>query len=142
MERYAPTMKDLASRDVVSRAMATEIKEGRGAGKDGDCILLKLDHLGPEVIDKRLPGIREIAKKFANVDPARDPIPVVPTVHYQMGGIPTNYHGEVVAPGAGGSNSVVEGFYAAGECACASVHAALPPACSCSPPARRGRRPG
>ncbi len=124
MERYAPTMKDLASRDVVSRAMATEIKEGRGAGKDGDCILLKLDHLGPEVIDKRLPGIREIAKKFANVDPARDPIPVVPTVHYQMGGIPTNYHGEVVAPGAGGPNSVVEGFYAAGECACASVHGA------------------
>ena len=124
MERYAPTMKDLASRDVVSRAMATEIKEGRGAGKDGDCILLKLDHLGPEVIDKRLPGIREIAKKFANVDPARDPIPVVPTVHYQMGGIPTNYHGEVVAPGAGGPNSVVEGFYAAGECACATVHGA------------------
>jgi len=124
MERYAPTMKDLASRDVVSRAMATEIKEGRGAGKDGDCILLKLDHLGPEVIDKRLPGIREIAKKFANVDPARDPIPVVPTVHYQMGGIPTNYFGEVVVPGASGANTVVEGFYAAGECACASVHGA------------------
>ena len=80
MERYAPTAKDLASRDVVSRAMATEIKEGRGAGQDGDYILLKLDHLGPEVIDKRLPGIREIAKKFANVDPVREPIPVVPTV--------------------------------------------------------------
>ncbi len=98
MERYAPTVKDLASRDVVSRAMATEIKEGRGAGKDGDYILLKLDHLGAEVINKRLPGIREIAKKFANVDPVTDPIPVVPTCHYQMGGIPTNYHGQVVVP--------------------------------------------
>jgi succinate dehydrogenase / fumarate reductase flavoprotein subunit len=124
MERYAPNLKDLASRDVVSRAMATEIKEGRGAGKDGDCILLKLDHLGPEVIDKRLPGIREIAKKFANVDCTKEPIPVVPTVHYQMGGIPTNYHGEVVVPKDGNSNSVVPGFYAAGECGCASVHGA------------------
>jgi succinate dehydrogenase / fumarate reductase flavoprotein subunit len=124
MERYAPTAKDLASRDVVSRAMATEIKEGRGAGPDGDYVLLKLDHLGPEVIDKRLPGIREIAEKFANVDPVRDPIPVVPTVHYQMGGIPTNYHGEVVVPGRDGPNTVVPGFYAAGECACASVHGA------------------
>jgi len=99
MERYAPNLKDLASRDVVSRAMATEIKEGRGAGPHGDYLLLKLDHLGPEVIDKRLPGIREIAKKFADVDPVKDPIPVVPTVHYMMGGIPTNYHGEVVVPG-------------------------------------------
>jgi succinate dehydrogenase / fumarate reductase flavoprotein subunit len=124
MERYAPTAKDLASRDVVSRAMATEIKEGRGAGPDGDYVLLKLDHLGPEVIEKRLPGIREIAKKFANVDPVRGPIPVVPTVHYQMGGIPTNYHGEVVVPGRDGPNTVVPGFYAAGECACASVHGA------------------
>jgi succinate dehydrogenase / fumarate reductase flavoprotein subunit len=124
MERYAPTAKDLASRDVVSRAMATEIKEGRGCGPDADYVLLKLDHLGPEVIDKRLPGIREIAKKFANVDPVRDPIPVVPTVHYQMGGIPTNYHGEVVVPGRDGPNTVVPGFYAAGECACASVHGA------------------
>jgi succinate dehydrogenase / fumarate reductase flavoprotein subunit len=124
MERYAPTAKDLASRDVVSRAMATEIKEGRGVGANGDYVLLKLDHLGPEVIDKRLPGIREIAKKFANVDPVRDPIPVVPTVHYQMGGIPTNYRGEVVVPGASGPNTVVPGFYAAGECACASVHGA------------------
>ncbi len=119
MERYAPTMKDLASRDVVSRAMATEIKEGRGAGEHGDYILLKLDHLGPEVIDKRLPGIREIALKFANVDCARDPIPVVPTVHYQMGGIPTNYRGEVIVPGG-----PVHGFYAAGECGCASIHGA------------------
>ncbi len=124
MERYAPTAKDLASRDVVSRAMATEIKEGRGAGPDADYLLLKLDHLGPEVIDKRLPGIREIAKKFANVDPVREPIPVVPTVHYQMGGIPTNYLGEVVAPGRDGPNTVVPGLYAAGECACASVHGA------------------
>ncbi len=124
MERYAPNLKDLASRDVVSRAMATEIKEGRGAGKEGDCVLLKLDHLGAEVIDKRLPGIREIAKKFANVDPVKDPIPVVPTVHYQMGGIPTNYHGEVVVPKNGNANSVVPGFYAAGECGCASVHGA------------------
>ena len=124
MERYAPNLKDLASRDVVSRAMATEIKEGRGAGKDGDYVLLKLDHLGPEVIDKRLPGIREIAKKFANVDPVKDPIPVVPTVHYQMGGIPTNYLGEVVVPKDGNPNSAVPGLYAAGECACASVHGA------------------
>ena len=124
MERYAPNLKDLASRDVVARAMATEIKEGRGAGKDGDYLLLKLDHLGPEVIDKRLPGIREIAKKFADVDPVKDLIPVVPTVHYQMGGIPTNYFGEVVAPAGGNPSTVVPGFYAAGECACASVHGA------------------
>ena len=124
MERYAPNLKDLASRDIVSRAMATEIKEGRGAGPHGDYLLLKLDHLGPEVIDKRLPGIREIAKKFANVDPVKDPIPVVPTVHYQMGGIPTNYLGEVVVPQGGNPEAVVPGFYAAGECACASVHGA------------------
>jgi succinate dehydrogenase / fumarate reductase flavoprotein subunit len=124
MERYAPTMKDLASRDVVSRAMATEIKEGRGCGPEADHVLLKLDHLGAEVIEKRLPGIREIARKFANVDPVKEPIPVVPTVHYQMGGIPTNYHGEVVAPREGNAEAVVPGFYAAGECACASVHGA------------------
>ena len=123
MERYAPTVKDLASRDVVSRAMATEIKEGRGAGKDNDYILLKLDHLGAEVIDKRLPGIREIAIKFANVDPVREPIPVVPTAHYQMGGIPTNYHGQVYAPVSGGVN-IVRGLYAAGECSCVSGHGA------------------
>ncbi len=124
MERYAPTMKDLASRDVVSRAMATEIKEGRGAGPNKDYILLKLDHLGPEVINKRLPGIREIAVKFANVDPIKEPIPVVPTCHYQMGGIPTNYFGEVVVPKDGNPNSVVPGFYAAGEVGCASIHGA------------------
>jgi len=124
MERYAPTMKDLASRDVVSRAMATEIKEGRGCGPEADHVFLKLDHLGVDVVEKRLPGIREIAKKFANVDPVKEPIPVVPTVHYQMGGIPTNYHGEVVAPQGGNPEAVVPGFYAAGECACASVHGA------------------
>ncbi len=123
MERYAPTVKDLASRDVVSRAMATEIKEGRGAGKDGEYILLKLDHLGAEVIDKRLPGIREIAKKFANVDPVKEPIPVVPTCHYQMGGVPTNYHGQVYVPNWG-EEKIVRGLYAAGECSCVSVHGA------------------
>jgi succinate dehydrogenase / fumarate reductase, flavoprotein subunit len=124
MERYAPTMKDLASRDVVSRAMATEIKEGRGLGEHGEYVLLKLDHLGHETIEKRLPGIREIALKFANVDPVKDPIPVVPTVHYQMGGIPTNYHGEVVVPAGGNPDTPVPGFYAAGECGCASIHGA------------------
>ena len=100
MERYAPNAKDLASRDVVSRAMAVEIYEGRGCGKNKDHVLLKLDHLGPEIINQRLPGIREIAIKFAGVDPIKEPIPVVPTCHYQMGGIPTNYKGEVVAPRA------------------------------------------
>jgi succinate dehydrogenase flavoprotein subunit len=124
MERYAPTMKDLASRDVVSRAMATEIKEGRGLGEHGDHVLLKLDHLGLETIDKRLPGIREIALKFANVDPVKEPIPVVPTAHYQMGGIPTNFRGEVVMPMNGNPNEPVPGFYAAGECGCASIHGA------------------
>ncbi len=124
MERYAPNAKDLASRDVVSRAMTTEIKEGRGCGKDGDHVLLKLDHLGPEVINQRLPGIREISIKFANCDPIREPIPVVPTVHYQMGGIPTNYLGQVVAPKGGNPEAVVPGFYAVGECACVSVHGA------------------
>ena len=124
MERYAPTVKDLASRDVVSRAMATEINEGRGAGKDGDYILLKLDHLGPEVINKRLPGIREIAIRFANVDPVHEPIPVVPTAHYMMGGIPTNIHGQVVVPDGSGGEKPIGGLYAAGECACVSVHGA------------------
>ena len=124
MERYAPNAKDLASRDVVSRAMATEIKEGRGAGKEADHILLKLDHLGPEVINKRLPGIRDIAIRFANVDPVKEPIPVVPTAHYMMGGIPANYHGQVVVPDGRGGEQVVRGLYAAGECACVSVHGA------------------
>ena len=124
MERYAPTLKDLAPRDFVSRSMDQEIKEGRGCGPDKDYVLLKLDHLGAETIMKRLPGIREIAIKFANVDPIKEPIPVVPTLHYQMGGIPTNYHGEVVAPRGGNPNTVVPGLYAIGECACVSVHGA------------------
>jgi len=124
MERYAPNAKDLASRDVVSRAMATEIKEGRGCGPNGEYVLLKLDHLGHELIESKLPGIREIARKFANVDPVSDPIPVVPTCHYMMGGIPTNYRGEVVATRGSDHEAVVPGFYAAGECACASVHGA------------------
>jgi succinate dehydrogenase / fumarate reductase flavoprotein subunit len=124
MERYAPNLKDLASRDVVSRSMDQEIKEGRGCGPHKDYVLLKLDHLGPEVIMKRLPSIREIAIKFSNVDPIREPIPVVPTIHYQMGGIPTNTHGQVVAPAGGEPNAVVSGFYAIGECACVSVHGA------------------
>jgi succinate dehydrogenase / fumarate reductase flavoprotein subunit len=123
MERYAPTAKDLASRDVVSRASATEIKEGRGVGKDKDAVYLKLDHLGADIIDQRLPGIREIAKKFANVDPVKDPIPVVPTAHYMMGGLPTNINGQVVVPDGNGEK-VVNGLYAVGECACVSVHGA------------------
>src|SRR6267378_6093946 len=124
MERYAPHAKDLASRDVVARAMTTEIKEGRGCGEHGDHLMLKLDHLGPEVINHRLPGIREIAIKFANADPVRDPIPVVPTVHYQMGGIPSNYMGQVVAPEGNSKEAIVPGLYAAGECSCVSVHGA------------------
>ena len=124
MERYAPNLKDLASRDVVSRSMDQEIKEGRGCGPHKDYVLLKLDHLGPDVIIKRLPSIREIAIKFANVDPIKEPIPVVPTIHYMMGGIPTNIHGQVVAPKDGDPNSVVGGLYAVGECACVSVHGA------------------
>jgi succinate dehydrogenase / fumarate reductase flavoprotein subunit len=124
MERYAPNAKDLASRDVVSRAMITEIKEGRGCGPGGDYLLLKLDHLGPELIQHRLPGIREIAIKFANADPIRDPIPVAPTVHYQMGGIPTNYMGQVVAPEGSSKEAIVPGLFAAGECSCVSVHGA------------------
>jgi succinate dehydrogenase / fumarate reductase flavoprotein subunit len=124
MERYAPNAKDLASRDVVSRAMTTEIKEGRGCGEHGDHLLLKLDHLGPDVINLRLPGIREISVKFANADPIRDPIPVVPTVHYQMGGIPANYMGQVVAPEGNSKEAIVPGLYAAGECSCVSVHGA------------------
>ncbi|QLI80298.1 succinate dehydrogenase flavoprotein subunit [Chitinibacter fontanus] len=119
MERYAPNAKDLASRDVVSRAMVTEINEGRGCGPNKDHVLLDITHLDPEVIMSKLPGIREISIKFAGVDPIKAPIPVVPTCHYQMGGIPTNYKGEVVV-----GDQIVQGFYAAGECACASVHGA------------------
>ena len=125
MERYAPNAKDLASRDVVSRAMVTEINEGRGCGPNKDYVLLDITHLDPETIMKRLPGIREIGIQFAGVDAIKEPLPVVPTCHYQMGGIPTNYAGQVIVPGKDGSyNNVVNGFYAAGECACASVHGA------------------
>ncbi|VFR18858.1 Succinate dehydrogenase flavoprotein subunit [plant metagenome] len=123
MERYAPTLKDLAPRDFVSRSMDQEIKEGRGCGPDGSYVVLKLDHLGAETIQKRLPSIREIAIKFGNVDPIKEPIPVVPTIHYQMGGIPANYHGQVV-DWKNGQNNVVKGLYAIGECAAVSVHGA------------------
>jgi succinate dehydrogenase / fumarate reductase, flavoprotein subunit len=123
MERYAPTLKDLAPRDFVSRSMDQEIKEGRGCGPNKDHVLLKLDHLGADKILKKLPSIREIALKFANVDPIKEPIPVVPTIHYQMGGIPTNVHGQVLST-TNGQNQVVQGLYAIGECACVSVHGA------------------
>ena len=121
MERYAPNTKDLASRDVVSRSMSLEIIEGRGCGPNEDHILLRLDHLGPEVVHKRLPGITELCKTFAHVDPAIEPIPVVPTCHYMMGGIPTNINGQVINHKEG-KDEVVEGLYAAGEVACVSVH--------------------
>jgi succinate dehydrogenase / fumarate reductase flavoprotein subunit len=124
MERYAPTAKDLASRDVVSRAMALEIREGRGCGPNGDYLLLKLDHLGEDLIASRLPGIRELAKTFAHVDPVSKPIPVVPTCHYMMGGVPTNVHGQVMTVDASGKDVLVPGLFAAGECACVSVHGA------------------
>jgi succinate dehydrogenase / fumarate reductase flavoprotein subunit len=124
MERYAPTLKDLAPRDFVSRCMDQEIKEGRGCGPNKDFIFMKLDHLGADTIRKRLPSVEEIGHNFANVDITREPIPVVPTIHYQMGGIPTNIHGQVVAPDGSGSQKVVNGLYAVGECACVSVHGA------------------
>ncbi len=124
MERYAPNAKDLASRDVVSRAMTIEIREGRGVGAENDHIHLHLEHLGPEVIHERLPGIAETASIFAGVDVTREPIPVLPTVHYNMGGIQTNVHGEVVTIKDGNPNSVVPGLFAIGEAACVSVHGA------------------
>ena len=124
MERYAPTMKDLAPRDFVSRSMDQEIKEGRGCGPNKDYVLLKLDHLGAETIHKRLPSVYEIGINFANVDITREPIPVVPTIHYQMGGIPTNVHGQVVIQNADNNSVVVNGLYAVGECSCVSVHGA------------------
>ena len=124
MERYAPSAKDLASRDVVSRCMTLEIREGRGVGPKKDHIHLHLDHLDPEVLAERLPGITESAKIFAGVDLTREPIPVIPTAHYNMGGIPTNYWGEVVNPTAKNPDRLVEGLMAVGECACASVHGA------------------
>ena len=124
MERYAPNAKDLASRDVVSRSMTMEIREGRGVGPDKDHIYLHLEHLGAEVIHERLPGIAETAKIFAGVDVTKQPIPVLPTVHYNMGGIPANYHGEVVTMKNGNPDSVVPGLMAVGEAACVSVHGA------------------
>jgi len=124
MERYAPTARDLASRDVVSRAIATEIREGRGCGPNRDHALLKVDHLGAEIVKKRLPGVRELAQRFAGVDPVSQAIPVYPTAHYTMGGIPTNRHGQVVVPVATGPEEAIPGFYAVGECACVSVHGA------------------
>ena len=124
MERYAPSAKDLASRDVVSRSMAMEMREGRGVGKDKDHIYLHLDHIDPKVLAERLPGITETGKIFAGVDLTRQPLPVTPTVHYNMGGIPTNYHGEVVTLRDGNPDSVVPGLFAVGEAACVSVHGA------------------
>ena len=124
MERYAPNAKDLASRDVVSRSMTLEIREGRGVGPEHDYILLHLEHLGPEVIHERLPGIAETARIFAAVDVSKEPIPVQPTVHYNMGGIPCNYHGEALAPKNGDPDTVVPGLMSVGEAACVSVHGA------------------
>ncbi|MBP6893765.1 succinate dehydrogenase / fumarate reductase flavoprotein subunit [Pseudacidovorax sp. 1753] len=124
MERYAPTLKDLAPRDFVSRSMDQEIKEGRGCGPNKDYILMKLDHLGADTIRKRLPSVEEIGHNFANVDITKEPIPVVPTIHYQMGGIPTNINGQVVVQNGEVHNQVVGGLYAVGECSCVSVHGA------------------
>jgi len=124
MERYAPSAKDLASRDVVSRAMTLEIREGRGVGKMKDHIFLHLDHLDPKVLHERLPGISESARIFAGVDVTKEPIPVLPTVHYNMGGIPTNYHGEVLTKVNGDPDAIVPGLMALGEAACVSVHGA------------------
>lgn len=124
MERYAPNAKDLAGRDVVARSMILEILEGRGCGPDGDHVKLKLDHLGEEVLESRLPGICELSRTFAHVDPVKEPIPVVPTCHYMMGGIPTNVDGQALTIDKDGNDQVIEGFYACGEAACVSVHGA------------------
>jgi succinate dehydrogenase / fumarate reductase flavoprotein subunit len=124
MERYAPHAKDLASRDVVSRSMTIEIREGRGVGSESDHIFLHLDHLDPKILAERLPGITESAKVFAGVDLRREPIPVLPTVHYNMGGVPTNHYGEMVMPQGGDPDAIVPGLMAIGEASCASVHGA------------------
>ena len=124
MERYAPTAKDLAGRDVVARSMVLEILEGRGAGPEGDHVFLKLDHLGEEVLHSRLPGIVELSKTFAHVDPVKEPVPVVPTCHYMMGGIPTNIHGQALIVDGEGNDQIIDGLYAVGEVACVSVHGA------------------
>ncbi len=124
MERYAPNAKDLAGRDVVARSMVQEILEGRGCGENGDHVFLKLDHLGAETLNQRLPGILELSRTFAHADPIKEPIPVVPTCHYMMGGIPTNVDGQALTQDAKGNDQVIEGFYACGEVACVSVHGA------------------
>jgi succinate dehydrogenase / fumarate reductase flavoprotein subunit len=124
MERYAPNAKDLAGRDVVARSMILEILDGRGAGPDSDHVFLKLDHLGEEILHSRLPGIVELSKTFAHVDPVKEPIPVVPTCHYMMGGIPTNIQGQALTRASSGEDEIVPGLYAVGECACVSVHGA------------------
>ena len=124
MERYAPNAKDLAGRDVVARSMVLEMQEGRGCGENGDHVFLKLDHLGAETLNKRLPGILELSRTFAHADPVKEPIPVVPTCHYMMGGIPTNIHGQALTQNKKGKDEIIEGFYACGEVACVSVHGA------------------
>jgi succinate dehydrogenase / fumarate reductase flavoprotein subunit len=124
MERYAPNAKDLAGRDVVARSMVLEILEGRGCGPDGDHVFLKLDHLGEETLNAKLPGILELSRTFAHADPIKEPIPVVPTCHYMMGGIPTNVNGQALSLDREGKEQVIEGFYACGEAACVSVHGA------------------
>ena len=124
MERYAPNAKDLAGRDVVARSMILEILEGRGVGEQGDHVLLKLDHLGEEVLNSRLPGILELSRTFAHVDPVKEPIPVIPTCHYMMGGIPTNVNGQALRQGSQGEDHLIAGLFAVGEVACVSVHGA------------------
>lgn len=124
MERYAPNAKDLAGRDVVARSMVLEIKEGRGCGPNGDHVMLKLDHLGEEVLESRLPGICELSRTFAATDPVKEPVPVVPTCHYMMGGIPTNINGQALTIDENGNDKVIDGLYACGEAACVSVHGA------------------
>ena len=124
MERYAPNSKDLAGRDVVARSMVKEILEGRGCGPNGDHVYLKLDHLGEEVLESRLPGICELSRTFAHVDPTKEPVPVVPTCHYMMGGIPTNVNGQAMSVNKNGEDAIIPGLYACGEAACVSVHGA------------------
>ncbi|CAN0442414.1 unnamed protein product, partial [Scytosiphon promiscuus] len=124
MERYAPNAKDLAGRDVVARSMVLEILEGRGCGEHGDHVMLKLDHLGEEVLNSKLPGILELSRTFAHVDPVKEPIPVVPTCHYMMGGIPTNVNGQALTQNEKGEDQVIPGLFAVGEVACVSVHGA------------------
>ena len=124
MERYAPNAKDLAGRDVVARSMILEIIEGRGCGDKGDHVMLKLDHLGEDVLNAKLPGILELSRTFAHVDPVKEPIPVVPTCHYMMGGIPTNVHGQALTQNSGGEDVEIPGLFAVGEAACVSVHGA------------------